>query len=119
MSSESGNKLEKGYQPAVREREECSSGFYAAEPTARDKLQLCLNVCLVYFSKVRCTASPFDLLEGDLREFVYTAVVHQRSGPYGALQCLIQYHLQCVVSVLLKVKWIVLILTWEKMYTLT
>ena len=47
-------------------------------PLCKDKLQLWLKVCLDYFREVRCTASQFDLLEGDLRVLVYTAVVQQR-----------------------------------------
>ncbi len=77
-SSESRKMLEKGYQPAVKDWRECFSVCYAAEPAAQDKLQLWLKVCLIYFREVRCSASLFDLLEGDLRVFVYTAVVHQR-----------------------------------------
>lgn len=69
--------LEKGYQPAAkRPAGSVFSACYAAERAAQDKLRLWLKVCLVYFREVRCTASEFDLLEGDLGVFVYTAVVH-------------------------------------------
>lgn len=90
-SSESGSKLERGYQAAASGR----NFPVAAGAAAQDELQLWLKVRLVYFSKVRCAASQFDLLEGDLRVFVYTALVHQRKvGHLG------RYSLDTVLSTL-------------------
>ena len=94
-SSESRNVLEKGYQPAVKDRGGCFSVCSAAERAVKDKLRLWLKVCLVYFREVRCSASQCDLLEGDLRVFVYTAVVHQGKvghlGQYSVVGYCIMY----------------------------
>lgn len=72
----------KGYWLALNDSSDC----YVAERAVKDKLQLWLKVS--WSTLERCAASQFDLLEGDLGVFVYTALLHQRKvghlGHYSA-----------------------------------
>lgn len=73
-----------------------------------DKPQLWVKVCLDYFPEVRCTASQFDLLEGDLGVFVYTAVLHKRKvghlGCYSAAESITVHTVLHVVRLGLRAK---------------
>lgn len=73
----------KGYWLALNDWLECSSDCYVAERAVKDKLQLWLKVS--WSTLERCAASQFDLLEGDLGVFIYTALLHQRK--VGHLGC--------------------------------